>query len=224
MSTIRVLLADDHALFRRGVASLLAAESDFEVVGEAVDGQQAVEMARALMPDVILMDISMPVMDGLEATRRIKAEFPYVRIVILTVSDGERSLFEAVKSGAQGYLLKKIEPQALCGTVRGVVRGEAFVSPVMAARLLEEFAGNSRRTAPPPTPSAQLTQREQEVLALVARGKSNKEIAAALAIAENTVKNHLKNILEKLHLENRVQAATYALRQGLVARPPEDPR
>ena len=224
MYPIRVLIADDYALFRHGLASLLAAESDFEVVGEAADGREAVEMARELKPDVIVMDLSMPVMDGLEATRRIKAEFPYVRIVILTVSDGERSLFEAVKSGAQGYLLKKIEPQALCGTVRGVVRGEAFVSPVMAARLLEEFTGDSRRTAPPPTPSAQLTQREQEVLALVARGKSNKEIAAALAIAENTVKNHLKNILEKLHLENRVQAATYALREGLVARPPEDPR
>jgi len=222
MSTIRVLLADDHALFRRGVASLLAAESDFHVVGEAVDGRQAVDMARELMPDVILMDISMPVMDGLEATRRIKAEFPYVRIVILTVSDGDRSLFEAVKSGAQGYLLKKIEPQALCGTVRGVVRGEAFVSPMMAARLLEEFARQSRQAAPA-APAAELTAREREVLELVSRGMSNKEIAAALAIAENTAKNHLKNILEKLHLENRVQAATFALREGLVPRPPEEP-
>jgi DNA-binding NarL/FixJ family response regulator len=133
MTPIRVLLADDHALFRRGVASLLAADRDFEVVGEAVDGQQAVEMARKLMPDVILMDISMPGTDGLEATRRIKAEMPYVRIVILTVSDGERSLFEAVKNGAQGYLLKKIEPQALYATLRGVVQGEATLSRVMAA-------------------------------------------------------------------------------------------
>ena len=122
---IRVLLADDHALFRQGVASLLATESDFEVVGEAADGQQALELARELMPDVILMDVSMPVMDGLEATRRIKAEMPHVRIVILTVSDGERSLFEAVRCGAEGYLPKKVDPQALCGTLRGVVRGEA---------------------------------------------------------------------------------------------------
>ena len=124
MPSIRVLLADDHALFRRGVASLLAAESDFEVVGEAVDGQQALEMARELVPDVILMDVSMPVMDGLAATRRIKAEMPYARIVILTVSDGEQGLLEAVRCGAAGYLSKKIDPQALCGTLRAVARGE----------------------------------------------------------------------------------------------------
>jgi two-component system nitrate/nitrite response regulator NarL len=224
MTPIRVLLADDHALFRRGVASLLAADRDFEVVGEAVDGQQAVEMARELMPDVILMDISMPVLDGLEATRRIKAEMPYVRIVILTVSDGERSLFEAVKNGAQGYLLKKIEPQALYATLRGVVQGEATLSRVMAAQLLEEFARQSRQPAPAAAPAAQLTAREKEVLEHVARGRSNKEIATALAIAENTVKNHLKNILEKLHLENRVQAATFALREGMLEKPPVDPR
>ncbi len=217
MNTIRVLLADDHALFRGGVASLLAADSGFEVVGEAADGAQAVEMTRQLMPDVILMDISMPVMDGLEATRRIKAEFPYVRIVILTVSDGDRSLFEAVKSGAQGYVLKSIHPDTLCGTLRSVMRGEAQISGVMAARLLEEFARQSRRPeAPAELPGGDLTAREKGVLELVARGKSNKEIASALEIAENTVKNHLKNILEKLHLENRVQAATFALRQGLV--------
>jgi DNA-binding NarL/FixJ family response regulator len=218
MSAIRVLLADDHALFRRGVASLLAAERDFEVVGEAVNGSQALEMARELMPDVILMDISMPVLDGLEATRRIKAEMPYVRIVMLTATDGESSLFDAVKSGAQGYLLKNLEPQALYGTLRGVVRGEAPMSRVMAGRLLEEFARQSRAPAPPP--AAELTQREAEVLEHVARGRSNKEIASTLVIAENTVKNHLKNILEKLHLENRVQAATFALHHGLVKKPP----
>jgi DNA-binding NarL/FixJ family response regulator len=224
MSTIRVLLVDDHALFRRGVASLLAAEGGFEVVGEAADGQQALEMARDLVPDVILMDVSMPIMDGLEATRRIKAEMPYVRIVVLTVSDGDHSLFEAVKSGAQGYLLKNIEPQALYGTLRGVVRGEAPVSRVMAARLLEEFARQARPPAPAAAPAAELTARERDVLEHVARGRSNKEIAAALLIAENTVKNHLKNILEKLQLENRVQAATFAVREGLLERPPEGHR
>jgi DNA-binding NarL/FixJ family response regulator len=204
------------------VASLLAAERDFEVIGEATNGLQALEMARELMPDVILMDISMPVIDGLEATRRIKAEIPYVRIVILTASDGDRTLFEAVKSGAQGYLLKNIDPKALYGTLRGVMRGEAPVSRLMAARLLEEFAREAHD--PVPTPASELTSRERGVLEHVALGLSNKEIATALAIAENTVKNHLKNILEKLHLENRVQAATFALREGLVARPPEDPR
>lgn len=215
MSPIRVLLVDDHALFRKGVADLVAAERGFELVGEASDGTRAVEMARELMPDVILMDISMPGMDGLEATRRIKAEIPYVRIVMLTVSDSDSALLDAIKSGAQGYLLKSVQPQALLNTLSGVVRGEASFSRAMAARLLEDLARDSRRPAPPPTPAARLTQREQEVLGLVAQGRSNKEIASALDIAENTVKNHLKNILEKLHLENRVQAATFALRQEL---------
>jgi DNA-binding NarL/FixJ family response regulator len=179
-------------------------------------------MARVLAPDVILMDVSMPVMDGLEATRRVRAEMPWVKVVFLTVSADERSLSEATRCGASGCLSKRIEPQALYGTLRGVVRGEAPVSRVMAGRLLEEFA--RLRRDPAPAPAAELTVREREVLEHVARGKSNKEIAAALAIAENTVKNHLKNILEKLHLENRVQAATFALREGLVGRPPEDRR
>jgi len=221
MNRIRVLLADDHTLFRGGIASLLATESDFDVVGQAADGGQAVEMARELMPDLILMDIQMPVMDGLEATRRIKLEIPYVKIVILTVLDEEQRLFEAVKSGASGYLLKNVGPKALYGTLRGVFQGEAPISRVMAARLLEEFGRQSRQGAPA-APGAELTVREREVLELVTRGKSNKEIAAALAIAENTVKNHLKNILEKLHLENRVQVATFALRHGLVQKPPEE--
>jgi DNA-binding NarL/FixJ family response regulator len=223
LNPIRVLLADDHALFRRGVASLLASERDFEVVGEAEDGLQAVQMARELMPDVILMDISMPRLDGIEATRRIKAEIPYVRIIILTVSEGEGSLFDAIKGGAQGYLLKRIQPQALFGTLRGVIQGEAPMSRVMAARLLAEFARQARPDAAGPARAAALSAREREVLEQLAKGRSNKEIASALGIAENTVKNHLKNILEKLHLENRVQAAMYAVRQGLGDKTPDGP-
>ncbi len=201
MNSIRVLLADDHALFRQGVSSLLAAAIGFEVVGEAADGRQALEMARELLPDVILMDVSMPVMDGLEATRRIKAEMPHVRVVMFTVSDGEHSLFEAVQCGAEGYLPKKIDPQTLHGTLRGVVRGEAPVSRLMAARLLQGFARRAGHPAPATAHAAELTAREKEVLEQVARGSSREEIAASLAIPEGTVKDHLKHVLDSLHHE-----------------------
>jgi DNA-binding NarL/FixJ family response regulator len=220
-SPIRVLLVDDHTLFRKGIANLLRPDLGFEVVGEASNGQEGLEKARELMPDVILMDISMPNGDGLEATRRIKQVIPYVRIVILTVSDEDQKLFEAIRSGAQGYLLKRIEPKALFDTIRGAIQGEAPISRTMATKLLAEFARQSGRTTRPEPPHAALTERENEVLGLIALGRTNKEIAVALAIAENTVKNHLKNILEKLHLENRVQAATYALREGLVTGSPK---
>ncbi len=223
MNPIRVLLVDDHALFRKGIASMLSAQGGFEVVGEAGNGLEAFERARELMPDVILMDIFMPGANGLEATRRIKEALPYVKIVMLTVSEEDQNLFESIKSGAQGYLLKKIEPQELFAMLRGVVQGDAPISRGMAGKILGEFARQARRAATAPLPGADLSPREKEVLELVTQGKSNKEIAAALAIAENTVKNHLKNILEKLHLENRVQAATFALREGLVEKPPGKP-
>ena len=223
MTAIRVLLVDDHALFRRGIASIVAAERGFEVVGEAANGLEALDRARELMPDVILMDIFMPGANGLEATRRIKEALPYVKIVMLTVSEENQNLFEAIKSGAQGYLLKKIEPQELFAMLKGVVQGDAPISRAMAAKILREFTHQARRAAPAPRPGADLSPREKEVLELVTQGKSNKEIAVALAITENTVKNHLKNILEKLHLENRVQAATFAIREGLVQRPPGKP-
>ncbi|MFB3817804.1 MAG: response regulator [Candidatus Methylomirabilales bacterium] len=220
-SPIRILLVDDHALFRKGIASLLGSEPDFEVVGEAASGREAVERARELMPDVILMDVFMPGGSGPEATARIKEILPYVRIVMLTISEEDEDLFEAVKSGAQGYLLKKIEPQALFGTLRGVMQGEAPISRMMAGKILGEFSRLAKEPAAP-AKGASLTPREHEVLELITQGKSNKEIASALSMAENTVKNHLKNILEKLHLENRVQAATFALRQGLVGKPRRD--
>jgi len=203
MTPIRVLLADDHALFRQGVASLLAAELDFEVVGQAVDGRQALALARELMPDVILMDVSMPVMDGLEATRRIRAEMPHVRIVMLTVSDGEHTLFEAIQCGAEGYLPKKIDPQTLYGTLRGVAQGEAPVSRLMATRLLQGFARRAGQPAPEAAHAAGLTAREKDVLEQVAGGRSREEIAAALAIPMSTVNDHLQQILENLHLEPR---------------------
>lgn len=213
MEKIRVLLADDHALFRRGLASLLASHADIEVVGEAGDGQEAIERARELMPDVVLMDVRMPGVGGLEATRRLKEEMPYVRIVMLTVSESEDDLFGALKNGAQGYLLKNLDPDDLIACLHQVQRGEAPLAPPMAAKILREFA------APSPRPGPTLTPRERQVLELVARGDANKEIARHLQISENTVKNHLRNILEKLHLQNRLQAVMYALREGLIAPP-----
>ena len=218
-SRIRVLVVEDHTLFRKGIVSLLANEHDFDVVGEAANGREAIERARELRPDVIPMDISMPEMDGLEATRQIKTEIPSARIVILTISDDDRNLFEAIKSGAQGYVLKKIEPRGLFGNLRGVVRGEASISRTMATKILKEFARQTRPVAQLPSPNTSLTPREEEVLELVTLGRTNKEIAVALDIAENTAKNHLKSILEKLHLENRVQAAVYAIREGLIEEP-----
>jgi len=219
METIRILLVDDHALFRDGVASLLAEAADFEVVGQAEDGEEALEKARALEPDLILMDIYMPGGDGLTATRRIKEEMPSVKIVMLTISEEDQKLFEAIKSGADGYLLKKMRAQEFLEMLRGVSRGEAPISRAMAAKILAEFSRQASREAAS-APGVQLTPRERDVLELLTKGATNKEIAALLGISENTVKNRLKSILAKLHLENRVQAVAYALQKGLVPRIP----
>lgn len=218
---IRVLLVDDHILFRKGIASMMASQADMEVVGEASDGLEAIEKARELMPDIILMDIHMPGCDGLEATRIIKQELPYVRIVMLTVSDDDQDLFEAIKSGAMGYLLKSLEPEELFDLVKGAHRGEAAISRITATKILNELTRQAQKDSDPIIPGkAVLTEREKEVLQLVITGATNREIAAALYISENTVKNHLCNILDKLHLQNRIQAAAYALREGLI----NDPR
>lgn len=217
MEAIRVLLVDDHALFRKGLASMLRDQPDFEVVAEAQDGEEALAKAKELMPDVILMDIYMPGGTGLEATQRIKEALPYVKIVILTVSEEDQNLFSAIKSGAQGYLSKKIEPLELFEMLRGVVKGEAPISRVTAAKILDEFARQVQRRRDEP-PVEHLSRREQQVLELLTKGSTNKEIAAALGISDNTVKNHLRNILDKLHLENRVQAAAFALQKGLTPR------
>jgi two-component system nitrate/nitrite response regulator NarL len=214
---LRIVLVDDHSLFRAGIASLLASRGGMEVVGEAQNGQEAVEAARNLKPDIVLMDVHMPKLDGIQATRLITAELPKVKVVMLTVSEQDKDLFEAVKNGAHGYLLKNLEPEELFDYLAGISRGEAPISRTMATRILSEFASQAAksRTAEPTEPSDVLTPREREVLKLVAAGSTNKEIASALTLTENTVKNHLRNILEKLHLENRTQAAAYALKRGM---------
>lgn len=216
MEAIRVLLADDHALFREGLASLLRAESGFEVVGQVQNGQEAIEKAKELMPDIILMDVYMPVLTGIEATRQIKENLPYVKIVMLSASEEEQVLFEAIKSGAQGYLLKEIDVKELFEMLHGVVRGEAPISRSTAGKILGELVRQSHREPEDGSSPEKLSPREREVLEHLTEGATNKQIAVTLGISENTVKNHLKNILEKLHLRNRVEAVTYAFREGLI--------
>lgn len=211
----RLLVVDDHLLSRKGIISLLAGAGDVEVVGEAGDGLEALEKARSLMPDLILMDIKMPRCDGVEATRRIKEELPNIKVIILSVSDDVQDFFEAIKAGAQGYLHKNMEPETWIEFLQSVIRGEAPISRPLAARILKEFVVETAPALPEPA-GTQVTGREREVLELVAQGLSNRQIADRLAIAETTVKNHLRNILEKLHLRNRVQAATYALQRGWI--------
>ncbi|UCC87405.1 MAG: response regulator transcription factor [Anaerolineales bacterium] len=213
---LRILLVDDHILFRKGVASLIVSHQGMEVAGEAGDGLEAVAQARKVMPDVILMDISMPKCNGLEATRLIKREMPHVKIIMLTVSDDDRDLFAAIKDGAEGYLLKNLEPRQFFDMLEGIRQGEVAISGVMASKILHEFRQPEQSLAQPSEEGDELTSREIEVLELVVEGNTNKEIAESLSITENTVKIHLRNILEKLHLQNRIQAAVYAVRQGLV--------
>ncbi|MDP2731100.1 MAG: response regulator transcription factor [Dehalococcoidales bacterium] len=211
---MRVLLADDHELVRNGIASLLKA-NNIKVVGEASDGLEALEKARDLKPDVILMDIKMPRCNGLEATRLIKTEMPQIKIIILTVSTEDDDLFEAVRSGAEGYILKNIRAKEFISLLSGVVGGQAALSPTLAARIMEEFA--RLNTAPAePAPESRLTERETDILRLVVTGALNKQIALELGITENTVKYHLRNIMAKLHLNNKAQVAAYAVSKGII--------
>nr|HID12646.1 response regulator transcription factor [Anaerolineae bacterium] len=221
MGPLRVLLADDHLLFRKGLARLLDAQPDFEVVGEARDGLEAVEQTRLLHPDLVLMDIRMPNCDGLEATRRIKAQMPDVQVVMLTVSDDEQDLATAVRYGADGYLLKDILPEMLFQQLRGLMSGEAPISRAMTGKLFRQLAQRSRPAAQPAATTV-LSPRECEILALVVHGYSNQEIAEELGIAHNTVKNHLRSILAKLGVRNRAQAAAYAVSHGLVCLPTDN--
>lgn len=215
---MRILLVDDHALFRDGIASLLRA-SGMEVVGEASDGLEAVQKASSLQPDLILMDINMPRCDGLEATRRIKAQMPNVRIVMLTVSNDSDDLFEAIKSGAQGYLLKDMRAEQFEEMLRQASQGEVALSPALATRMWRELSGE--RAQGPSIKEESLTQREAEVLELAARGCTNKEIGDTLYISGNTVNYHMKNILAKLQLRNRAQLVAYAFEHRNVKHRPE---
>jgi len=211
MADRRILLVDDHALFRDGVASLLTAWG-MEVVGQASNGREALEKARALNPDLIIMDINMPHLNGLEATRLIKTEMPEIDVVILTVSDDEESLFEAVKSGAQGYILKNIPGDEFARLLNNLAKGEPAMSQGLAKRLLAEFARQRAQAQNRDDGSEPLTTREQQVLEQVAQGHTNREIAGILFLAEDTVKYHLKNIMQKLHLRNRAEVVAWAVR------------
>ncbi|MDH6426682.1 response regulator transcription factor [Paenibacillus sp. FSL R7-0048] len=219
MSRYRVLVVDDHAHAREAMCEILSMDDSFEVIGVVESGPEAIAFTAQWMPDLILIDIQMPEMDGLETTRRIKQEYPYVKIVIVTVSDEISHLLEALKQGAQGYLLKNLAPSTWIEYLQAIVNEEAPLSRELAFQILKEF------TVPSLTDEGEsLTAREKEILSCVSSGSTNKEIAISLSISEHTVKNHLKNILQKLQLQNRTQLTRYALEQGLASRKRDFPR
>ena len=214
---IRVLVVDDHAVFRRGLQMVLEQEPDIEVVGEAGDGSEAVTMAANTAPDIVLLDVRMPKRGGIDACTAIKDAVPSVAIIMLTISDEEADLYDAIKAGAVGYLLKDIPIDEIATAVRSVRGGQSYISPSMASKLLTEFATMVRRSDErQQLPAPKLTDREMEVLKLVAKGLNNRDIAKQLFISENTVKNHVRNILEKLQLHSRMEAVVYAVREKLL--------
>jgi two-component system, NarL family, response regulator LiaR len=208
---IMVMLVDDHAIVRQGLRTYLELQPDIEVVGEAGDGNAAVTMARDKLPDIILMDLVMPNSDGVEATRAVTTVSPSTKVIVLTSFSEDEKVFASIKAGAQGYLMKDVLPQDLVTAIRTVHRGEAQLDPEIARKLMQEFTNPQ-----PAAPKHDLTERELEVLTLIAHGKSNKEISEDLVLSEKTVKTHVSNILQKLHLSDRTQAAVYALRQKIV--------
>lgn len=212
---VRILLVDDHNLFRQGLVLLLRSRPDIQVVGEAEDGQRAIQLARELSPDLILMDVHMPVCDGIRAVREIKREMPQINIVMLSASDDDDDLFEAIKAGADGYLLKDLDPSQFLDEIDGLAVGEAPISGVLADRILHAFRKESHKDSAAVRSGETLTSRELRTLELVVAGCTNLEIADAMHISKNTVKLYLRTIMEKLHLQNRVQIAVYAVRQGL---------
>ncbi len=216
--SVRVLVVDDQELFRRGLTMLLSVEEGIDVVGEAGDGIAGTELAASAAPDVVLLDVRMPKRTGIEACKAIKEAVPSAKIIMLTVSDEEADLYEAVKSGAAGYLLKDSSIEEVAQAVRVVAEGQSLISPSMAVKLIDEFKQMSKPEREP-MPGLRLTERELEVLRLVATGKNNREIAKDLFISENTVKNHVRNILEKLQLHSRMEAVMYAVKEKLLDLP-----
>jgi len=218
---VRVIIADDQPLFRRGLWVVLGTDERIEVVAEAENGEEAIARTVELLPDVVLMDVRMPKMNGIEAARVINQrvinqEVPATKVIMLTVSDEEQDLYEAIKAGASGYLLKEISPEDVADAIVAVSQGQSLITPSMASKLLTEFQKLSTRSEKAQYPTPTLTNRELEVLKLVAKGMSNREIGEELFISENTVKNHIRNILEKLHLHSRMEAVIYAVRERLL--------
>src|SRR5882762_1329110 len=220
MKLIKILLVDDQPLFREGLRTLLSVQSDFEIVGEAGNGEEAIKLARALQPAVVLMDLQMPVLDGVAATRCLKTEQPDCRVIVLTTFDDDENVFDGLRAGAVGYLLKDAPSEKLCEAIRLAARGESFLQPSVAAKVVAEFARLTSRTGAPSLRHAEpliepLSDREREILSLITNGASNREIANTLFLAEGTVKNHVTNILGKLGVRDRTQAALKAKEMGL---------
>ncbi|MDO5626772.1 MAG: response regulator transcription factor [Mobilicoccus sp.] len=220
---LRILLVDDQGLFRGALSSVISAQPDMTIVGEATNGLDGLEQAHALRPDLIVMDVEMPVMNGVEAAALMREQLPHVKIVMLTVSEDDDHLMRAVRLGVHGYLLKDMRPEELFEMIRSVGRGQTPVAPALVGKLMAELRDTDRPTATPearPRPDAVLSARELEILRHVAHGLSNREIGSRLSITEGTVKNHVHNALQKLGMENRIQAAAYIVRQGLGSPPP----
>jgi DNA-binding NarL/FixJ family response regulator len=213
MEPLRVLIADDHPLFRHGLSALLSASPDFEIIGEATSGEEVISLAARLQPDVILMDIQMPGVNGIEATRRILHTSPTIRILIITMFEDDASVFTAMRAGARGYVLKDAQKSDMLGAIRAVGRGEAIFSPAIATRLIDFF--NAPQFAMPPQAFPELTEREREILDLIAKGHNNSEIAARLVLSPNTVRNYVSNVFSKLQVADRAQAIIRAREGGL---------
>ena len=217
MERIKVLVADDHRVVREGLMAILKTKENIEVVGEAQDGQEAIQKARTLEPDVILMDVSMPRMGGVEATRQIKREFPHIGIIALTMYEEQQYIFDLVRAGATGYLLKDTESAQIVEAIRAIYRGESLIHPSVASKILAEFSLLAQKRGKKPSwEDHDLTEREITVVRLVADGKTNKEIANSLNLSEKTVKNHVRNIFHKLQVYDRTQAAILGIRKGII--------